>query len=293
MLHLIAKPMKKRGQKLLAQIKERLNGTPYLLHTTKSKGDGQAIARELTEAGETEIVVIGGDGTLNDVLSGISDPSKCTLGLIPAGTGNDFAASAGIPRGMKALELILNDQPKPTPTDYIQFSDGRRSLNIAGLGIDVDILVRCENMKHLHAKCKYFLSLLVSLCKFRGCKFTVEEGGVAREYHALIAAICNGKQLGGGIPMCPPASIEDGKLNLVVVEYPKRRKIPFALIKLMRGKVLSLPFAHHTLCESVTITPSQPCVAQYDGELYPVSAMEATLVHGKLKLYRGNHVESV
>lgn len=292
MLHLIAKPMKKRGRKLLAQIKERLNGTPYLLHTTKSKGDGRAIARKLTEAGEHDIIVIGGDGTLNDVLSGISDPSKCTLGLIPAGTGNDFAASAGIPRGIKALELILNGQPQPT--DYIQFADGRRSLNIAGLGIDVDILVRCENMKHLHAKSKYFLSLLVSLCKFRGCALTVTEGETTREYHALIAAICNGKQLGGGIPMCPPASIEDGKLDFVIVENPpKRSQLPSALIKLMRGKVLSLPFAHHTLCESVTITPSQPCVAQYDGELYPTASLEAVLVHGQLKFFRGNHVESV
>ncbi len=292
MLHLIAKPMKKRGQKLLAEIEERLKDTPHCLHVTKCRRDGTAIARELTEAGETEIIVIGGDGTLNDVLSGISDPAKCTLGLIPAGTGNDFAASAGIPYGLKALDLILGGSPQPT--DFIDFSDGRRSINIAGLGIDVDILSRCENMKHFHAKSKYFLSLLVSLCKFRGCDITVTVNGVTKEYHALIAAVCNGKQFGGGICMCPPASIEDGKLDLVVVENPpKRRKLPAALLKLMRGKVLSLPFAHHTLCDSVTIRPAQAGIAQYDGELYETASLEAKLVHGQLKFFRGNHVESV
>ena len=112
----------------------------------------------------------------------------------------------------------------------------------------------------------------------------------------LIAALCNGKQFGGGIPMCPAADIGDGLLNVVVVDCPKRSKIPGALLKLMQGKVLSLPFARHFTCEEVfarhftceevSVIPASPAVAQYDGELYQTAAMEATLKQGGILMYR-------
>lgn len=287
MLHLIARPPKKnKDEKLLNEIERRLGAAAeYRLHYTGGKGGGAEIARELTRSGETELVVVGGDGSLNDVLTGISDPARCTLGLIPAGTGNDFASSANIPKGLEALGLIVNGTPKPT--DFIAFSDGRRSLNIAGLGIDADILMRCERMKRLHAKSKYFFSLIASLIKYRGSSVTVSVNGTEYTSNALIAAFCNGKQLGGGIPLCPVAQIDDGKMDLVVVDCPKRSKIPGALIKLMQGKVLTLPFARRYSCESAVVTPSVPCTAQYDGELGEAVTLHATLVHGQLKMFRG------
>ncbi len=285
MLDFIAKPpRKKKGKKLVERICARLDGEgiPYAFHYTKEKGDGAKIARELTQEEGKTLVVVGGDGSLNDVLTGIVDPEKCTLGLIPAGTGNDFAAAANIPHGEKALDLILKGSPKKI--DYIDFSDGRRSINIAGLGLDVDILTRCENMK-IRGKSNYIFGLLSSLVHFRGCEVLVEADGIERKMNAMIVAVCNGKQCGGGIPLCPPAVFDDGKMDLLYVDYPKRSKILGALIKLMRGKILSLPFAHYATVDYAKITPSSPRVAQYDGELYETACLEATLKKGGLNLY--------
>lgn len=286
MLHLIAKPMKGRKAKLFARIEERLRreGIDYALHFTERKGEGKELAARYSQSGEDTIVVVGGDGTLNDVLTGIADPSRTVLGLIPAGTGNDFAAAANIPHGLKALDLILGSTPKPT--DYLSFADGRRSLNIAGIGIDVDILLRCERMKHFRARSKYFFSLLSSLRHYSGTQMTIEAEGRTVEGNFLIATVCNGKQFGGGIPICPPAEIDDGKMGLLYVDCPKRSKILGALIKLMRGKVLSLPIAHYSECESAVLTPASRCTAQYDGELYEADALDVRLVHGALRLYR-------
>lgn len=289
MLNVIVNPRSLRGtgKRLLEKIGERLDawGGEYRIFRTERKGQATELARQLTEEGERTIVAMGGDGTMNDVLSGLTHTDECSFGLIPAGTGNDFATSAKIPFGMDALELILTAEAKPT--DYIQFDDGRRSLNIAGLGIDVDVLQRCERMKLFHKKVKYFLSLLVSLMKFRGYRVEVDVNGETSVRTALIAAVCNGKFLGGGIPLCPPAEVADGKMDLIVVDCPARRKILPALIRLMKGKILSLPFAHHTLCDRAVITPGQPSVAQYDGELWETKALGATLVAGKLKMFRG------
>lgn len=288
MFDLIIKPQNKKGQAILQKVTQRLDeaNEAYEVHDTKCKGDARRIAEELTSAGRNRLIVVGGDGSLNDVLSGIVAPEKCTLGIIPAGTGNDFAASANIPFGEKALDLILGKEPQYV--DFLSFADGRRSFNIAGLGVDVDILTRCERMKFFHNRSKYFFSLLASLCSYQGSRVTIKhENGTETTYRAMIAAVCNGKQLGGGIPLCPVADVGDGKLDLVVVEFPKRWKILGALIKLMQGKVLSLPYAHYERCERAVIVPETPCIAQYDGELREVTALDAKIVHGQLKIYRG------
>lgn len=286
MFYVIAKPLKKKDR-LHEEIKARLReaGIPFEFYVTEYKGAGKDLAARFTAEGESTLLVVGGDGTLNDVFSGIADPARCTLGLIPAGTGNDFAAVAKIPYGAAALDLILGKEPQYT--DYLAFSDGRRSLNIAGIGIDVDILQRCERMKHFTARSKYFRSLLASLCKYRGAPMTVKADGLEAQGTFLISVVCNGRQFGGGIPIDPPAVIDDGKLELLYVDCPKRWKIPAALIKLMKGKVLSLPIAHFMQCEEAELIPVEPCVAQYDGELYKAESLNVKLIHREFKMFRG------
>ncbi len=289
MLNFIVNPAHLRGKvkNIIQTIETRLTelGREFKIHKTKEKGDAGRFAAQISAEGESTIIAVGGDGMMNDVLSGIVHPENTIFGLIPAGTGNDFSAAANIPYGEKALDLIVNGDPKYT--DYIQFDDGKRTMNIAGIGIDVDILIRCEKMKLVRGKGKYFLSLLSSLMKYRGSKITVEVDGEKREINAMISAVCNGKQLGGGIPLCPIANVGDGKMELIYVEYPKRSKLLGALIQLMKGKLLELPFAHHVLCERAVITPESRCMAQYDGELYEADSLAATLVSGKLKMFRG------
>ena len=274
-------------KKIAAEIEKkfRARGIAYRMFYTERTGDAEKYARSLTQAGGREFLVVGGDGTLNEVVSGLSDPSSCTLGLIPAGTGNDFAAAVGIPRGVRALDLILDGEPRPV--DYIECGT-RRSINIVGTGIDVEILRRCAAMKHGTNKGKYFRSLVATLFHYRGTKLTVTTGGETKEYFALIAAVCNGRQLGGGIPLCPAARADDGQLELVVVDSPKRRKLLFELIRLMRGKLLERPITHHIPCsEAVISSPDGPIFVQYDGEIAQADALNAHLVSGKLKMYRG------
>ncbi len=284
------KTLKRKGRKLLEAVKSRLNeeGVEYQIHLLLEAGTAREKTLQLTAAGERKIVAFGGDGTVNEVLNGISDPAVCELGLIPAGTGNDFAGAAGIPKGIAALGLILKREARPT--DYIQFDDGRRSLNIAGMGIDVDILLRCARKKGgANNKAKYFMSLLSSLMHYRPIELDVSaDGGETVHYKSLIACVCNGFQFGGGIPICPDAVIDDGKLELLVADCPPRYKIPAALIKLMRGKLLTLPIAHKVSCSSARIAFSEGnALAQYDGEIKECESLSAHIVSGKLRMFRG------
>lgn len=287
MLHIIYNPVsgKKRAAKNLVVVERLLQerGIEYEVHGTCESHDGERIARDLTERGENEIVILGGDGTLHEVLNGLVDPTLCTLGLVPSGTGNDFAACVGLPLDVeKATKIILDGTPKST--DYIEVAD-RRCMNVGGIGMDVDVLERCLRGK-MHGKLKYFISLIKSVFTFKGYPVTVIIDGKEEKHNALLVDICNGKVYGGGIPICPKADVEDGKISAMIVDNIKGK---FALIKalltLMKGKLLEYPKTSYYLCDEVIIKPDKPCIAQLDGELYPDLDFHAKIKTG-LKFYR-------
>lgn len=287
MYHLIANPTagSKKVVKTLKKVKKVFDeaGVDYIVHETTHKGEGREIAEELTVEDGAEIIVVGGDGTVHEVLNGIRDVTKCRFGIIPSGTGNDFAATAKLPcKAEEAVKLILNGEVKDT--DYLTVGD-KRCMNVSGMGIDVDVLVRCNQGKQA-GKIKYLRNLIVSFFKYKGCEITVECEGETFEMKALVAVACNGKQFGGGIPICPIATIEDDKMDVIVVECLKSRwDILRAFMLLMQGKIMTYPHKRYYSTDRVKITPKQSGVVNLDGELYENLEFDAKICHG-LKMYR-------
>ncbi len=287
MYHLIFNPKagKKRAGKNLAVVTRILEdrGLSYETHPTGGVHDAEAIARRLTSAGEQEIIVLGGDGTLHEVLNGITEPTLCRLGLIPSGTGNDFAGRMGIPlEADKAILKIIDGEPKPT--DYLNVG-GVRCMNVAGVGMDVEVLERCQRGK-MKGKLKYLFSLIGSLFSFKGLPVVIESEGREEKHDALLAAACNGSRFGGGITICPAAEIDDGRINVVIVDcIGGKMKIIKAFMKLMKGKILEYPATTHFLCERACFSPDKPCTVQLDGELYPKLRFDVQIACG-LQFYR-------
>lgn len=287
MYHIIANP--KAGDKKVARLLKRTlklldnAGAEYVLHETHYKAHGTEIAAELTKEDGVNIIALGGDGTVHDVLNGIRNVETCNFGIIPLGTGNDFAASAKIPYNVKeAVELILKGETKPT--DYLTVG-GKRCMNVGGVGIDVDVLVRCAKGKR-RGKLKYLKSLIISFFKFTGYELTIECEGETIEKKTLMVAACNGKQFGGGIRVCPVAELDDKKMDVMVVDcFNSKWQILRAFIQLLRGKIMGYPHKRHFHTDSVKITPKQPCTIQLDGELYDGLEFDAKICHG-LNMYR-------
>lgn len=285
--HLISNPVagKNKAGKNLRKVEEilRARGVEFETHLSQAEKDATEIAKRLTQEGETDIIVIGGDGTLHEVLNGIHDLSACRLGLIPSGTGNDFADKLGIPFAVEdAVALILDGEAKETDSMEV---GGVRCMNVGGLGMDVDVLERCQKGK-LKGKIKYLISLLKSLFAFKPYNVEIVDGERTERHGALLAAVCNGSQFGGGIRICPVADVSDGKMDVVVVESPGGKwKIVKAFLKLMKGKVLQLPIVTHFLCERLVVRPENACTVQLDGELYKELVFEAKICKG-LRFYR-------
>jgi YegS/Rv2252/BmrU family lipid kinase len=258
-------------------------GIEYKFHLTEYPKHAIKIARDLCENGATTIVAIGGDGTVNEVLNGI-DVEKVNFGIIPHGSGNDFVDTVNIPKKVEeALTLILNNEAKPT--DFL-VCDGVRGLNIIGTGIDVEILQRCEQYKIFKGKLKYLISLIISLIKFRFYDFKLKEGDQYNDKSAMIICCCNGKNFGGGIPICPIAKAEDSQMEFLLVNKMSKAKMVGYFIKLMQGKLLQQPFCDHTTQDHVEAVFNHPVTIEIDGELYNDIKFDVHIEKGKLKLFR-------
>lgn len=275
----------KKIKKALPLIKERLKERKidFAFHYTNGKGQATTITQDLIKSGATDVVVVGGDGTLHEVINGFTDFENTSLGIIPLGTGNDFASALKLPLDpVKALNVILDGTPKFT--DFMQMPTVR-GLNIIGMGIDVDVLKRYERLKK-KSRFGYTMSLIKTLFNFDYVDFDAEMNGTDKNYHSFIACVANGHRYGGGIPICPVADPADGKLDFVAVDEINGLKIINAFIKLKKGKVLSLKQAFHDTTDYVKITPSGDYTVNVDGELYDNIPFEIKIVSDKLKVYR-------
>ncbi len=275
----------KRGNKYCLGITKKVfdeHGVEYKVYETTCPGEAKDIAKKLTSEGATDLVVVGGDGTLHEVLNGIVNPTECKVGLIPAGTGNDFADAMKLPRDPeKAAEVILKGETKST--DYLEM-DGVRCMNVGGMGIDVDILLGCQKGR-MKGKAKYFVSLLKTMFKFKGMDISYEKDGETISEKVLIAAVCNGSQFGGGLKVCPNAVIDDNKMEVVIVRHIKGVfKLLRALLQLMKGKITSYYCTDHFYAESLKVS-APPCTIQLDGELYDGLKFDAKVCSG-LRFYR-------
>lgn len=289
MLHFIFNPIAGKGKSVQyrAIIESRMQseGVPYLFHDTQRPGDSARLTRSLTEDGEAhDIVAMGGDGTLNGVLNGLSDPSKARLGVIPCGSGNDFAAVAGIPPTAEgALKVLLEDRTRFT--DYLECG-GVRGINAIGTGIDVEILRRYNRMKLLKGSAAYLASLVLTLFSYKAKRFNEIVDGKSLPHNALIACVGNGSRIGGGIPICPDGVIDDGLMDIVIVDDIPRFRIPGAFMKLMKGRILELPTTAFRRSDRLRLESDAPMPIQVDGEIHEDLPFDVRIVTGVLRVFR-------
>ena len=223
MLNIIAniKSGKGRGLKNVRKIVEYCLGknVAYSLYLTNKPGHATELARSLTKNGG-EIVALGGDGTFHEVLNGISDIQNTALGFIPSGRGNDFVRAAGCSLDpIKALEDILRGETKSI--DYIDVN-GTRCLNVAGTGLDIDVLERVAGKTN---KISYLVSLIYCLHHFKPYHVKVKVNGEEHVFDCIMAGVCNGIAIGGNIRLSPLSLIDDGKLDVIVMTMPENGRI--------------------------------------------------------------------
>lgn len=288
MYYIIVNPQGGKGKSLkaLTTVEEifKNNNAQYVVHKTEYAGHATEIARELSKTPDTNIVVMGGDGSFHEVLCGIDNFDNVTLGLVACGSGNDFIKKSGHSTNVKeAVQTILNG--KVGFVDYMELGK-YRCLNVGGGGMDVDVLLKYANCKTLKGKAAYYYSLFYTLLHTRFHHLRITADGVTKDTSVFMIGVGNGGFIGGGIPICPNAIVDDGLLNVGYVSEMKKSKIIFRLFKFLKGKHVGTDWGGEYTAKKVTIEALDDSRFELDGEIIDDTKLDIEVVHNKLKMFR-------
>ena len=288
MYHIIVNPQGGKGKSLkaLTTVEEifKNNNAQYVVHKTEYAGHATEIARELSKTPDTNIVVMGGEGSFHEVLCGIDNFDNVTLGLVACGSGNDFIKKSGHSTNVKeAVQTILNG--KVGFVDYMELGK-YRCLNVGGGGMDVDVLLKYANCKTLKGKAAYYYSLFYTLLHTRFHHLRITADGVTKDTSVFMIGVGNGGFIGGGIPICPNAIVDDGLLNVGYVSEMKKSKIIFRLFKFLKGKHVGTDWGGEYTAKKVTIEALDDSRFELDGEIIEDTKLDIEVVHNKLKMFR-------
>ena len=257
-------------------------GVDYCLHETQRPLHAMELAHDAALRHTHTVLSIGGDGTAYEIACGLMNTST-SLGIIPAGTGNDFIKAVGCPKNpLQALVFILTHEPRCID---IGFLNDKLFLNCCGVGFDVMVLeYSIKAKRYFHGLLPYLYGVLRTIFTYKPVhiSYTLDSGEIVEE-SVLLFCIANGRFFGGGIPIAPTARLDDGLFDVVIVEAIPRWKIPYYLPGLMRGKIASYPITRHILCKDIRLSASSGKM-NVDGEILPLDKATFSVSQTSLRL---------
>lgn len=269
----------------------------YEIRYTEHPRHALHLSRTAAEAGHA-VVAVGGDGTVHEVASGIIESgADVPMGVLPMGTGNDFAKMLDIPRTLvKTLQFI--DTSKCARIDYgqIQWDSPTGAgtghfVNIGGTGFDAKVAAAASSFKFLTGTLRYAASVLGTLRRWEAPEVTVQSylrDEVVYTYDGPLFLVLagNGVCSGGGFFLTPGASILDGMLDVCVIRALPISRVLTLMPAALRGRHAGAPEVSIEKVERVHITSDVPLFIQADGEILTVGAteIEIRVVPGGLRI---------
>ena len=284
-------PMTSRGTTLFlnpvagrGRAKRRLPRVLALLEEAGIKVDVQQsiavgdLERQVTDAvcdGASRLIVAGGDGSIHEAVNGImATDGEASLGIVPVGTGNDFAKAAGIPLDWEAAATLLArriaDEAPVRRIDLGRMND-RWFANGAGIGLDAKVTKIARSYRWPIGDFVYLVAIFRAMLDgIATPEISIEADEFNRDGPLTLANVSNGPWVGGMFHIAPMAKNDDGMLELLVAAPVTRRRILQLLPKLVRGTHMAEPEIAHAGVRRVTITASAPVPSHLDGEVQPL-----------------------
>ncbi|QGQ98317.1 diacylglycerol kinase family lipid kinase [Paenibacillus psychroresistens] len=304
MIGIIINPLSGNGQgkKTWLRVEKELEErkTAYIHKATSYGGEAYEIAAQMVKADEVKrIIVIGGDGTINEVVNGIVDAggaTSCALAVIPAGTGNDYAKAHEIPKNsMEALNLALSPTSTIKQIDLIHTNSDNLAINNIGAGFD-GLVAKLTNeaayKKLLNrlglGSLAYFITMMRVFGTYKHCTIWLEVDGISHELtHTWLAATANIPFYGGSMQICPQALSDDGYLDVVVIRSPSRWKVLSILFSVYSGKHVNHPAVTFYKGRSISIRSAAPLLLQADGEAAGETPVQLKIVPRGISIIAG------
>jgi diacylglycerol kinase (ATP) len=277
-----------RGARTLPAVREAFAavGVSEVRLTEVREGE-RAVAKKAIDDGFTTLVAVGGDGTWGNVANAIlNSGADVRLGLIAAGTGNDFAKTVGAPMNDVPLTAKLAVDGPDTCVDVGKVED-QFFLNIAGFGFDIAVLEDIKNIPLLRGDAVYIVSALRQIIGYGGVEIGVAtSAGDRGKLRHLMLIIANAKNFGGTFKIAPQASLTDGKLDAITIYDAPAMKRLGLFAAAVKGTHVTKPGVNVEQSAKFTLTFSSPPAYETDGEYRRAksAALEVTCVPGALRV---------
>jgi diacylglycerol kinase (ATP) len=253
------------------------------IEITRRGGHARELALAAVQDRADLLIVWGGDGTLNEVGTAAAG-SDMAIGIIPAGSGNGFAAALGIPRDpVRALAKALG--PRVQAIDVGVLGE-RRFLNVAGIGIDARIAALFnQRARGSRGKWPYISIGVTQGCRYKSLEYTVQLDADPVRYRALLIAFANGREYGMGASLAPRAQLDDGVLDAFNVEDRPVVSRFWHARHLARGTVDRAPRVVTAKVRTAVVESSEPIEYHVDGEPgTAIGRLEIGVLPGALKV---------
>ena len=299
----IVNPVSGKGKfaaQICAKIEDYASKNPfsYEIRETACRGDATRIAREICEsnpAEETVIFACGGDGLVSEVASGLADFSGVTMGVLPAGTGNDFVRSFTFPKQFASLEAQLGG--KTVQIDAIHYTGDNGldaySLNVLNMGFDcyvVECTERAKKIPLVRSSFAYMVGVAIGAVTKPGLIGELSvDGGEFEPFDLMFLLAANGRFYGGGYCPAPYSLMNDGKIDLCTVINVSRTTLVRLIGSYREGTFLTRPdvirrkLATYRRCERLTVRFPKPTAVCGDGEISETVTMNAEICPKKIR----------
>ena len=263
----------------------------YEIYRTRAPRDAEDYIRRTAAEGDGDIsfFACGGDGTLCEAVTGImslSDREGISLGLIPIGTGNDFARNFAPSDKYFDIEAQLDSVPYSV--DLIRAAD-RHAINMVNIGFDCEVVCKTASIKKsplVPSKLAYIFGLIVTLVRKPGIKADISiDGAEPVREELLLTTFANGAYCGGGFNSNPLASLSDGRIDHLFVSNISRRKFISLVGDYKKGTHLSEKFAkiiRNGKCDEIKISFEKITNVCVDGEVIAVKELTLSTLRGAI-----------
>jgi YegS/Rv2252/BmrU family lipid kinase len=242
------------------------------MRITAGPGDARRFGQEAAAAGVDTVLAIGGDGTANEAAWGLLG-STTAFGLVPMGSGNGLARTLGVPLAPdQALAALAEAVPRAMDVGMV---NGRPFLNVAGAGFDAQVGLDFHEHGRRGGRRGVFTYVWLSLLRawgYRAEAWVLEAGDQKFEGRAFVIAFVNGRQYGGGAMLVPGARLDDGLLDIVVIDDAPRLELAWHATRLFLGGIEHSRRYRHLPASAAVLSAGRAVPHHRDGEPEPPSA---------------------
>lgn len=243
-------------------------GTVYPTHASE-------LARQAGEVGYELVIALGGDGTVHEVINGLMIlpvERRPRLGVVPLGSGNDFAYAIGMdPHPEIALRQVLTGREHSIDVGRLEDNRGRVEYwdNAVGIGFDATVTIRSRNFTYLRGFLIYLLAVLQTiLLNHDAPRFTVTSDEESFEKEMLLFVMANGSREGGGFLVAPEAKPDDGVFHYAGIEHVSRLMMLRLVPEVMNGTHGRFPQVRMGTFKRLGLAADRPLVIHMDGEIF-------------------------